>query len=152
MELPRDETSFRNFCFKFLQPISNAAPLFLNLTYDASTQTENGLPVIRSRPSTGCCTCRKTKCLKLYCECFANGNFCLGCGCIKCYNQPKRSKFRTKAVRSLLERNPDAFENEERGCSCRKSKCSQKYCECFQKSRKCSDKCRCFGCGNKAYS
>lgn len=32
------------------------------------------------------CTCRKTRCLKLYCECFANGAFCSSCNCKDCRN------------------------------------------------------------------
>ena len=35
-----------------------------------------------------CCTCTKTKCIKKYCECFANGKFCIGCHCIDCLNKP----------------------------------------------------------------
>lgn len=33
------------------------------------------------------CTCSKSKCLKLYCECFANGQVCgIDCGCKDCCN------------------------------------------------------------------
>lgn len=34
------------------------------------------------------CTCKKSKCLKLYCDCFANGFMCGDeCGCENCFNQ-----------------------------------------------------------------
>jgi hypothetical protein len=33
------------------------------------------------------CNCKKTKCLKLYCECFASGGYCQpGCSCFECCN------------------------------------------------------------------
>ena len=37
--------------------------------------------------STKSCNCKKSKCLKLYCECFANNRFCGGhCACNGCSN------------------------------------------------------------------
>ena len=32
------------------------------------------------------CNCTKSMCLKLYCDCFANGEFCSGCNCQNCHN------------------------------------------------------------------
>jgi hypothetical protein len=32
------------------------------------------------------CNCKKSKCLKLYCECFAAELFCEGCNCLDCSN------------------------------------------------------------------
>ena len=33
------------------------------------------------------CTCKKSQCMKLYCECFAKGGFCgIDCGCVGCSN------------------------------------------------------------------
>lgn len=32
------------------------------------------------------CNCKKSKCLKLYCECFAAELFCQGCNCTDCHN------------------------------------------------------------------
>jgi hypothetical protein len=32
------------------------------------------------------CHCKKSQCLKLYCDCFANGAFCSGCACLDCRN------------------------------------------------------------------
>lgn len=33
------------------------------------------------------CSCKKSKCLKMYCECFAKGSMCnKECGCLDCSN------------------------------------------------------------------
>lgn len=32
------------------------------------------------------CNCTKSQCLKLYCPCFANGEFCYLCDCQSCAN------------------------------------------------------------------
>ena len=32
------------------------------------------------------CNCKKSKCLKLYCECFAGEMYCHGCNCSDCHN------------------------------------------------------------------
>lgn len=35
------------------------------------------------------CRCKKSKCLKKYCECFQNGVACTGhCRCVECANDP----------------------------------------------------------------
>src|SRR4051794_13260825 len=32
------------------------------------------------------CNCKNSRCLKLYCECFASGAYCEGCNCKNCFN------------------------------------------------------------------
>lgn len=41
------------------------------------------------------CNCKNSKCLKLYCECFASGNYCDSqvCNCIGCGNNPVNTAF-----------------------------------------------------------
>lgn len=56
-----------------------------------------------------CCNCKKSKCLKLYCECFAANKFCEGCNCQNCSNQAENVKERDSVISSLLMRNPNAF-------------------------------------------
>ena len=58
------------------------------------------------------CNCKNSKCLKLYCECFANGEMCRGCNCASCQNNIKNEEERIKAVVSVLQRNPTAFRSK----------------------------------------
>lgn len=55
------------------------------------------------------CNCSKSQCLKLYCDCFANGEFCQDCTCKDCCNNLDYEVKRERAIRSCLERNPSAF-------------------------------------------
>ena len=44
------------------------------------------------------CNCRKSKCLKLYCECFANNRFCgPACACVCCNNSAQFDSVRLQA-------------------------------------------------------
>lgn len=55
------------------------------------------------------CNCRNSRCLKLYCECFASGLHCDSCNCANCCNNPENATVRQQAVEATLERNPNAF-------------------------------------------
>jgi len=55
------------------------------------------------------CNCRRSHCLKLYCECFAAGIFCQNeCRCSDCHNV-NESISRYEAIRTTLNRNVNAF-------------------------------------------
>ncbi|XP_050531926.1 protein lin-54 homolog [Daktulosphaira vitifoliae] len=106
------------------------------------------------------CNCTRSQCLKLYCDCFANGEFCYQCNCNSCFNNIEHEEDRAQAIRSVLDRNPNAFRpkiksfvgqaerQHTKGCNCKRSGCLKNYCECFEARIACSQNCKCIGCRN----
>ncbi|XP_041853477.1 spexin prohormone 2 isoform X2 [Melanotaenia boesemani] len=48
------------------------------------------------------CHCTRSQCLKLYCECFANGMMCSSCNCSNCHNNTKHNDEREKAIKANI--------------------------------------------------
>ncbi|CAG9315186.1 unnamed protein product [Blepharisma stoltei] len=98
------------------------------------------------------CGCQRTHCLKLYCECFANNRYCIGCNCHNCHNLPGFEVHREEAIKQIIERNPGAFREDfstiQKSCHCKRSNCAKKYCECYEAGKPCSALCKCEGCKN----
>ncbi|XP_046734294.1 protein lin-54 homolog [Diprion similis] len=127
----------------------------------SSQRTSSSLEPNGIRPRKPC-NCTKSQCLKLYCDCFANGEFCHMCNCNNCSNNLENEEERQRAIKSCLERNPNAFRpkigkgretgddirRHNKGCNCKRSGCLKNYCECYEAKIPCSANCKCMGCRN----
>ncbi|KAL3803426.1 hypothetical protein ACHAW5_001864 [Stephanodiscus triporus] len=56
------------------------------------------------------CTCQKSRCLKLYCQCFSTSVTCTpSCRCLDCMNTEGNVDARRRAIKAIVARNPGAF-------------------------------------------
>ena len=72
------------------------------------------------------CSCKKSKCLKLYCECFKAQRMCgVHCKCADCHNSPRFADIRNKAIADTIAKKPRAFDgaNVSGACKCKNTAC-----------------------------
>jgi len=59
------------------------------------------------------CTCKKSQCVKLYCECFLSKGFCSpACSCNDCMNMEENEEEILKIRKKIVSRNPHAFKEK----------------------------------------
>jgi hypothetical protein len=152
---PNEESPSRDGLIKRLKPHNRVQANFSKLDLLCSATLEVG-PLQESGP----CSCPKSKCIALYCDCFKAGRRCTDqCTCLDCKNTVAESGadgMRTRAIQLKLARNPRAFTGASRAvappgelvCNCVRSRCLKLYCNCFQNGKVCNKACSCVSCLN----
>nr|KAG5713898.1 hypothetical protein BaRGS_024525 [Batillaria attramentaria] len=115
-------------------PIASNDPAVTNYTIQRNSVNGTMLEATGARPRKPC-NCTKSQCLKLYCDCFANGEFCHNCNCTNCANNLEHEEERSRAIKSCLDRNPMAFHpkigkgkdsdgnrRHNKGCNCKRQR------------------------------
>lgn len=94
------------------------------------------------------CTCRRSRCLKLYCKCMHAGNYCdLNCSCHDCKNNEEYKKQLNRAYELGMARKDRRLKIA--GCHCVRSQCKTKHCACAKAGEACSMMCNCVNCHNE---
>jgi len=112
-----------------------------------------------SKASIVKCNCKKSKCLRLHCICFADLKMCSPlCNCSGCKNNDSFTDIRDFVIEKTKEINPVAFKPKiklckgisvnSRGCKCTRNNCLKKYCECYKSRLSCTKLCGCISCKN----
>lgn len=149
---------------KFPQPGTMLGTLILPSSQPPSTNVAlPTTPFTPALPSKCKCSCKASRCLKLYCLCFANSGFCSpDCSCRNCLNTHDTENSVRDAREAVLLRDPRAFDPKLKqpsptsvgparrtdihfkGCNCRKG-CTKRYCVCRELQVECGPRCTCSG-------
>lgn len=123
--------TIKNFPTHSLTSLDAPEPLPLNKDEEDSLgvsirldEPEAAATPVARRKKTGC-TCKKTNCLKRYCECFSSGKICTpDCACYGCFNNHDHGELiqQSQAATKISSR------KNTQGCTCKKSQCQKKYC------------------------
>lgn len=101
------------------------------------------------------CNCKKSRCLKLYCECLVARKKCTSsCNCLDCHNIVGNEVEIESAMKHILKKKPMSYKVMEApelviGCNCKKSSCQSLYCFCHKRNMRCTALCKCVECKNK---
>ncbi|CAI5709395.1 unnamed protein product [Peronospora destructor] len=106
-----DMASFDSSMLKTPTRFGSSTSLTMSLQSTSKSLLGATVMVIPSHVSKKApCNCKKSKCLKLYCECFRLGGYCgKSCNCFDCANTSATEEVRQQAIASRLEKNPNAF-------------------------------------------
>ena len=91
-----------------IEPLPMVSPTMDNMRNSITEKPPDIFETTGVKPRKPC-NCTKSQCLKLYCECFANGEFCNNCNCNNCNNNLEHEDVRQRSIKQCLERNPNAF-------------------------------------------
>jgi hypothetical protein len=102
-----------------------------------AVMTSDTSPSAETDVKTGSqCNCKRSKCLKKYCECFRRGVICSPeCRCSGCDNTTSDNRRLAQSRAEFL--NP----TKPLVCACTKP-CDTRYCPCRRAGRACSTKCQ----------
>ncbi len=107
------------------------------------------------------CRCSKSRCLRLKCSCFVNGQVCgPKCDCRNCLNSVSNQTLIDAAVNLNKKIFNNAFRKAQvhevngkrildSGCRCKLSGCRNSYCQCVRNGATCSDLCGCKVCDHE---
>lgn len=112
------------------RPLPNGKRKSEEASYPAAAFGLANGPAMYSNTLPVGCKCSKTRCLKLYCDCFQSNKTCGEmCSCVACLNTEEesgQSGERTKAIHTILMRRPTAFQKKTKTmasrCSCKNSR------------------------------
>jgi len=99
---------FKSSPMQLFNSFSSNSPFLLSKSNTISEHLI--IPEEKTSQKKICCNCKKSHCLKLYCQCFINKSYCNGCNCLNCFNTKEYEELKNETVKATLQRNPMAFE------------------------------------------